>query len=140
MASQTEMAMCKAFPSSEIRILAALATAVACVPFLITPVTSALAQSAKIVGTGAVSCDRFNQALDADPEAIREYFVWGQGYMSGVLIRSPAGVDDTLDLSSNAMPVVEQMRLVRRYCVLHVDADYADAIQMLYRALGGKAM
>ena len=141
MASQAKMAMCKVSRRSHTRIAAALwATAFACFFSLIISVTSAFAQTAKIVGTGAVSCIRFNQAVDAAPQSMREYFAWAQGYMSGVMMRSPAGVDDALDLSSNALPIVEQMRFVRRYCALHVDGEYADAIQALYHALGGRGM
>ena len=46
---------------------------------LVMTVAGALAQTAKIVGTGAVSCDQFGQAVDSDPDAIREYFAWAQG-------------------------------------------------------------
>ncbi len=100
----------------------------------------AFAQMAKIVGTGAIGCGGFNQAVDRNPENVREYFAWAQGYMSGVMIRAPSGVDDELDLSSNAMPVVDQILFLRRYCALHLERDYADAVGALYRALGGKGM
>ena len=107
---------------------------------LVMPVAGAIAQTAQIVGTGAVSCGQFGQAVDSDPDAIREYFAWAQGYMSGVMIRSPAGVDDALDISSNSMPIIEQMNFIRIYCMSHRDREYADAIQALYHVLGGRGM
>ena len=104
------------------------------------PVSGASAQTAKIVGTGAIGCDGFTRAIDARPEAVREYFAWAQGYMSGALLRTEVGVDDGLDLSSRAMPIQTQIVFLQRYCGLHADRDFADAVHELYRNLGGKGM
>ena len=82
----------------------------------------------------------FNQAAEAKPEAVRKYFAWGQGFMSGAMIRAQSGIDEELDLSSNALTIAEQMLFISRHCGLHVERHFADAIQALYRALGGKGM
>lgn len=96
---------------------------------------TAQAQSVKIVGIGASTCTRFLQEIDGNPPAEREYFAWAQGYMSGLLIRAPAGKDEDLDLTPPAFPLLKQAAFLRTFCGTNRDADYSDAVNTLYRTL-----
>lgn len=93
------------------------------------------AQTVKTVGPGAVACRQFNRDHSRDPYQEREYFAWAQGLMSGILLRSPAGVDQGLDLTPTDMKVPEQMAYVRRFCAENPDRDYSDAVLALYKEL-----
>lgn len=70
--------------------------------------SAARAQSIKIVGIGASTCARFLQEIEGKPQSERDYFAWAQGYMSGLLIRAPAGKDEDLDLTPPAFPLLKQ--------------------------------
>ena len=96
---------------------------------------TAQAQSVKIVGIGASTCTRFLQEIDGKPQAEREYFAWAQGYMSGLLIRAPAGKDEGLDLTPPAFPLLKQAAFLRTFCATNRDADYSDGVNTLYRTL-----
>lgn len=96
---------------------------------------TAQAQSVKIVGIGASTCTRFLQEIDGNLHAEREYFAWAQGYMSGLLIRAPAGKDEDLDLTPPAFPLLKQAIFLRTFCATNSDADYTDGVNTLYRTL-----
>ena len=89
----------------------------------------------KIVGIGASSCARFLQEIEGNPGAERDYFAWAQGYMSGLLIRAPAGKDEDLDLTPPAFPLLKQAAFLRTFCATNRDADFSDAVNTLYRTL-----
>src|SRR5262249_8868153 len=55
--------------------------------------------TAKIVGLGATPCPQFERETRERPELQREYLAWAQGFMSGVLMSRPPGVDEGLDLN-----------------------------------------
>lgn len=95
----------------------------------------AQAQTVKIVGLGAVTCAQFLQEIDGKPQAEREYFAWAQGYMSGLLIRAPAGKDEGLDLMPPAFPLLKQAEFLRRFCSQNTDAGFTDGVNTLYRTL-----
>lgn len=100
--------------------------------------TSAQAQStAKIVGIGAQTCAAFNKELISNQEAEYYYFAWAQGFMSGALIRAPAGYDEGLDLTPPSVPLQTQVKLLRTFCANNPDSDYMDAVRALYRRLRG---
>ena len=93
------------------------------------------AQTTKIAGTGAVSCGTFLKDIAMNPISEREYYSWAQGYMSGILVRAPAGIDDNLDLIARAFPVIRQLQFFRDYCAARPDHSYADAAESLYKRL-----
>lgn len=96
---------------------------------------TAQAQSVKIVGIGASTCTRFLQEIEGKPQAEREYFAWAQGYMSGLLIRAPAGKDEDLDLTPPAFPLLKQAAFLRTFCAMNRNASYSEAVNTLYRTL-----
>lgn len=100
----------------------------------------AMAQTVAIVGTGTASCLQFTTAIADKPIDEREYFAWGQGYMSGILLAAPAGVDDGLSLAPESFPIPAQIAFIRAFCGQFPTATYSDGIETLYRALGGKAV
>lgn len=102
--------------------------------------SGAMAQTVAIVGTGTASCSQFMMAIADRPVEEREYFAWAQGYMSGILLTAPAGVDDGLSLTPKAFPVAAQIAFVRAFCERFPATTYSDGIETLYRALGGKAV
>ena len=98
-------------------------------------ITPARAQPVKIVGIGASTCTRFLQEIEGNPLAEREYVAWAQGYMSGLLIRAPAGKDEGLDLAPPAFPLLKQAAFLRTFCATNREADFSDAVNTLYRTL-----
>ena len=100
--------------------------------------TGVSAQKVKIVGLGASSCANFRKDVETNPQVQRDYFAWAQGYMSGVLIRAPAGVDEDVDLNPSAFPLLKQVEFLRAYCTGEQNADYVDGVHALYRMLKGK--
>jgi hypothetical protein len=54
---------------------------------------------AKIVGLGATPCPQFERETREQPEAQKQYLAWAQGFMSGILMSRPPGVDEGLDLN-----------------------------------------
>lgn len=104
---------------------------------LLLAASSAQAQMAKIVGIGASSCAHFNEEIARNPRTERDYFAWAQGYMSGVLMRAPLGVDEKLDLAPPSFPLQEQAAFLRKFCSNGLSQAYADAVLELYLRLRG---
>ncbi len=111
--------------------------AVACAAVLVGcfPVKSAERGTGKIVGLGATSCARFLMDVDAQPAVQRDYLAWAQGYMSGILLSRPPGVDDNLDLLPPATPLLLQLQFLRERCKLAPEQGFADAVEDLYKHL-----
>lgn len=99
------------------------------------PSEMAHGESVKIVGIGAASCQDFLREIDGRPDIEKNFFAWAQGYMSGILIRAPAGKDESLDLMPPAFPLLKQAEFLRTYCSRHVSEDFTDAVNALYRTL-----
>lgn len=97
-------------------------------------------QTIAIVGTGTASCAQFIEAVSVRPVEEREYFSWAQGYMSGILLSAPAGVDEGLSLTPAALPIRAQLSFVKAFCEQFPSASYSDSVETLYRALGGRAI
>jgi hypothetical protein len=93
------------------------------------------AQTAKIVGLGASGCAEFIGEIRQNPAAQRDYLAWAQGFMSGVLIRAPGGVDEALDLLPPTFPLLNQLTFLTGYCARHSSASFSDAVVALYREL-----
>lgn len=98
-------------------------------------VGQAEAQSVKIVGIGASSCQFFLRESNGKPEVERNFFAWAQGYMSGLLLRAPARRDEDLDLEPDAYPLLKQAEFLRGFCTRNPDADFSDGVNDLYRML-----
>jgi hypothetical protein len=97
-------------------------------------------QMVAVVGTGTAKCGKYLTEISAKPEAEREYFSWAQGYMSGILLSAPPGVDDSLQLITEKLPVASQINFMRQFCGQKPDTSYSDGVEALYRALGGTAI
>jgi len=94
-----------------------------------------LAQTANIVGLGATTCKNFISDVEQNARVQRDYFAWAQGFMSGVLMRAPPGVDEGLELNPPAFPLLRQIEFLRSFCARNPDKDYSDGVIELYRAL-----
>ncbi len=99
------------------------------------PAGPAGAQTVKIVGIGASSCQYFLRETNGKPEAEKNFFAWAQGYMSGLLLRAPPGKDEDLDLAPDAYPLLKQAEFLRSFCTRNPDADFSDGVNDLYRTL-----
>lgn len=95
----------------------------------------ALAQSVKIVGLGASTCQQYLSDIQNNVAIEREYISWAQGYLSGLLIRAPAGVDENLDLTPPSFPLLRQAEYLRTFCATQPKLEFPDAVQELYRTL-----
>ena len=93
------------------------------------------AQTASVVGLGASTCPEFNEETKRNPQLERDYFAWAQGFMSGILIRMPAGVDEGLNLVPKQFPLTSQAEFLRRFCQENTAKRYSDGVIALYRVL-----
>ena len=89
----------------------------------------------KIVGPGATACQRFNADIAANPASRRDYLAWAQGYMSGILLGRPAGIDDGLDLDPPTFGLLNQLKFLEDYCAGNASMDFGDAVEALYKRL-----
>ena len=97
--------------------------------------TRSEAQTRKIVGLGAATCPHFNADVATTPAIRRDYLAWAQGYMSGILLGRPAGVDDGLDLSPPGFSLLNQLKFLEDYCAGNASMDFSDAVEALYKRL-----
>ena len=88
-----------------------------------------------IAGIGAASCHAFMNETQSDAQAERTYFAWAQGYMSGIMMRAPPGVDEGINLLHPSFPLQQQADFVRAFCSGNPQADYSDGVLELYREL-----
>lgn len=95
----------------------------------------AQAPTAKIVGLGATTCQRFTDDVKADPSVRRDYLAWAQGFMSGIISSRPPGVDEGLDLAPVSFDLIKQLRFLEDYCARNVSLDFSDAVAALYKRL-----
>ena len=95
----------------------------------------AQAQTAKIVGLGATSCQRFTDDVKANPAARRDYLAWAQGFMSGIISSRPPGVDEGLDLAPVTFDLIRQLHFLEDHCVRNSSLDFSDAVAALYKRL-----
>lgn len=86
----------------------------------------------KIVGIGAASCARFTTEIAANADAEKSYIAWMQGYMSGIMVGRPAGVDEGIDLAPNTLPLAAQAGFMRDFCAKQPKSDFADGVEQLY--------
>jgi hypothetical protein len=92
-------------------------------------------QKAGIVGLGAATCQQFNDDVRSNPTIRRDYLAWAQGFMSGILLGRPPGVDEGLDLSPATFGLVRQLDFLEGHCAGNSSADFADAVEALYKRL-----
>lgn len=104
---------------------------------LMSGLTNASAQqtAAKIVGLGAATCIDFTNDIERSPIMQREYLAWAQGFMSGILLSRPAGVDEGLDLNPQEFGLLKQLEFLRQRCAENRSGDFADAVVALYKVL-----
>ena len=105
---------------------------------LMSGLTNASAQQtvAKIVGLGAATCIDFTNDIERNPAMQRDYLAWAQGFMSGILLSRPAGVDKGLDLNPQEFGLLKQLEFLRQHCAENRSSDFADAVVALYKVLG----
>lgn len=93
------------------------------------------ARTAKIVGLGAATCGRFMGDIAADPRVRRDYLAWAQGFMSGIILSRPPGVDEGLDLNPASFDLIAQLRFLEDHCARNESLDFSQAVEALYRRL-----
>ncbi len=98
-------------------------------------VANAQSSTGRIVGIGAASCPEFLDNIQKTPAMQRDYLAWAQGFMSGILLSRPAGVDEGLALLPPNFGLGEQLGFLRQYCSQNRSGDFPDAVVALYRAL-----
>ena len=94
---------------------------------------------ATIVGLGATTCQRFNDDVRSNPLLRRDYLAWAQGFMSGILLSRPPGVDEGLDLAPVTFDLVRQLHFLEDHCVRNAALDFSDAVAALYKRLREEA-
>ena len=84
---------------------------------------SASAQIGKIVGLGAARCAQFTLDVERSPVMQQDYLAWAQGFLSGVLLSQPAGVDEGVDLIPQSLPLLQQLEFLRGPVTLQAAAS-----------------
>jgi hypothetical protein len=95
----------------------------------------AQAPKARIVGLGATTCQQFNDDIKGNPALRRDYLAWGQGFMSGIILSRPPGVDQGLDLAPKTFDLVSQLHFLEDHCARNASLDFSDAVEALYKRL-----
>lgn len=90
---------------------------------------------AKIVGLGAATCQQFNDDVKSNPSVRRDYLAWAQGFMSGILLSRPPGIDAGLDLNPATFGLINQLHFLEDHCATHTSSDFSDAVEALYKRL-----
>lgn len=90
---------------------------------------------ARIVGLGATTCQQFNDDIKANPALRRDYLAWAQGFMSGIILSRPPGVDQGLDLAPKTFDLVSQLHFLEDHCARNASFDFSDAVEALYKRL-----
>lgn len=86
----------------------------------------------KIVGIGATSCSRYTTEIASNGDAEKNYLAWMQGYMSGIMVGRPSGVDEGIDLLPSAFPLAAQAAFMREFCAKQPKSEFADGVEQLY--------
>jgi len=92
-------------------------------------------RKAKIVGLGATTCQRFNDDVRDNPIIRRDYLAWAQGFMSGIILSRPPGVDEGLDLNPPTFNLINQLHFLEDHCARNAAVDFSEAVEMLYKRL-----
>ena len=95
----------------------------------------AQAPKARIVGLGATTCQQFNDDIKANPALRRDYLAWAQGFMSGIILSRPPGVDQGLDLAPKTFDLISQLHFLEDHCARNTAPDFSDAVEALYKRL-----
>ena len=97
--------------------------------------SGAEAPKARIVGLGATSCQHFNDDIKSNPALRRDYLAWAQGFMSGIILSRPPGVDQGLDLAPKTFDLISQLHFLEDHCARNTALDFSDAVEALYKRL-----
>lgn len=92
-------------------------------------------RTARIVGLGAATCRQFAADAAADPQVRKDYLAWAQGFMSGIILSRPPGVDVGLDLNPPTFGLMAQLRFLEEHCAVHESLDFSTAVEALYKRL-----
>lgn len=92
-------------------------------------------QTARIVGLGAATCRQFTTDAAADPQVRKDYLAWAQGFMSGIILSRPPGVDVGLDLNPPTFGLIDQLRFLEELCARNEAVDFSTAVEALYKRL-----
>jgi hypothetical protein len=103
--------------------------------WLLWAATPVSAQTIKIVGLGATNCGQFMHETAQNSSLQKDYVAWAQGYMSGLLIRAPVGVDESLDLLPPTFPLLKQLEFLKFYCSENSVEPFSGAVEALYKKL-----
>ncbi len=93
------------------------------------------ARIAQIVGLGATTCRQFTADAAADPQVRRDYLAWAQGFMSGIILSRPPGVDAGLELIPPTFGLMDQLRFLEDHCARNDAVDFSTAVEALYKRL-----
>jgi hypothetical protein len=96
---------------------------------------SAESPTRNIVGLGATKCEGFNSDIGANPSVRRDYLAWAQGFMSGILLSRPLGIDEGLNLNPPKFDLLAQLKFLEDYCAENASKNFGDAVEALYKRL-----
>jgi hypothetical protein len=87
------------------------------------------------VGLGATTCRQFKDDVRSNPNVRLNYLAWAQGFMSGILLGRPPGVDVGLDLDPPTFGLLKQLQFLEDYCGKNASQNFANGVEALYKRL-----
>jgi hypothetical protein len=93
-------------------------------------VVTAHAEPFSSMGPGVLPCAKFVELHRANPSIEDDFFVWAQGFMSGLNDALEDTIGKYRDLKS--LPTAQQKQVLRAYCYSNPAAVYRDGINVLF--------
>lgn len=95
-------------------------------------ITPAYAGDTDMVGEGPgfMLCQKFNATAASNPIVATGFYFWAQGFMTATNVGHAATGDAVKSLSS--IPVEQQQRMIRAYCLRHPTDEYWRGVADVY--------
>ena len=87
------------------------------------------------MGLGATTCRQFNDDVRSNSNIRLNYLAWAHGFMSGILLGRPPGVDVGLNLDHPTFGLLKQLQFLEQYCKQNASQNFADGVEALYKRL-----
>jgi hypothetical protein len=101
----------------------------------VAPLPAAAQNYPVAVGPGLSSCTQYLRLHREDPSMVDAFFVWAEGYISGLNDRYVGGEGVPANLQPPDLSADEQKSFLDRYCRAHQDAPYMQGVLVLFQQM-----
>jgi hypothetical protein len=102
---------------------------------LLAPLPAAAQNYPVAMGAGLSPCSQYLRLHRQDPSMVDAYFVWAQGYLSGLNDRYVGGEGTPANLQPLNLSTDEQKAFLDRYCRSHAEAPYMQGVVALFQQM-----